>query len=91
MVQDLYVKAIGSHKPATVKASDAEGHVQKFKVPATPRSPEESNIADEIKSYEAQVVDVEGDSAEGEAVVEEKDWFEEDFFEEEEQQPAKGH
>ena len=59
-------------------------------MPPTPRSPEESNIADEIKSYESQAVEVEGASAEGGAAVEEEDWFEKDFFEEEEQ-PAKGH
>lgn len=38
-------------------------------------SPEESNIASELKSYEDQVVEVEGASSTGEVPVEEN-WFE---------------
>ena len=87
LVQDLYVKAISSHKSTPIKASDAEGQVQKFKLPAAPKSPEETNIASELKAYEDQVVEVEGASTTGEVPVEE-DLFEE---EEEEEEDEKGH
>lgn len=66
-----------------VKASDAEGVVQKWAAPATPRSPEEADIAGELKAYEASGVDVEGQAAGGAAGAEkELDWFEEEPEEE---------
>ena len=80
-MQDLYVKALNGHKPTPIKPSDAEGQVQKFSMPKVPASPEESNIANELKSYEEQQVDVEGSTAPGEETVEE-DWFEEEPEEE---------
>jgi F-type H+-transporting ATPase subunit h len=64
-----------------VKANDSEGHVQKFVAPKTPKSPEETDIANELKAYEASTVEVEG-QAEGGAVQEELDWFEEEPEEE---------
>lgn len=60
-----------------VKPTDADGQVQKFSAPATPKSPEESDIANELKSYEASTVDIEG-QAEGGVVEQEVDWFEEE-------------
>ncbi|KAF2111688.1 ATP synthase complex subunit H-domain-containing protein [Lophiotrema nucula] len=86
LVQDLYLRELKSYKPAQVKASDAEGHVQKFAVPKAPASPEEGDIASDLKSYETQQVDLEtGASEDGAAPVEE------DWFEEEEDTPAAAH
>ena len=69
-----------------MKASDSEGHVQKFSAPAPPQSPEEGNIANDLKTYEDQQVEVEGQAAAGEASAVEEDWFEEEP--EEEAHPA---
>jgi F-type H+-transporting ATPase subunit h len=57
--------------------NDAEGHVQVFSAPKPPKSPEEGDIANELKSYEASTVEVEG-QAEGGALEKEVDWFEEE-------------
>lgn len=76
LVQDLYLRELKAYKVPQVKASDAEGHVQKFSIPKAPASPEESDIASELKAYESQTVDVEGGaSSEGGAVLPEEDWF----------------
>jgi len=83
LVQDLYLKELKAYKPSPVKPSDAEGQVQKFTAPKAPRSPDEGDIAQELKAYDEQQVEVEGQAAEGEAVAEE-DWFEEEEEEEEE-------
>lgn len=61
-----------------MKPSDSEGHVQKFSPPKSPRSPEESDIANDLKAYEEQRVEVEGQASEGEGAAVEEDWFEED-------------
>ncbi|KIN01826.1 hypothetical protein OIDMADRAFT_121836, partial [Oidiodendron maius Zn] len=83
LVQDMYLKELKSYKPATVKPSDADGHVQKWAAPTPPKSPEEGDIASELKAYEASGVDVEGQAEGGAAVEEEHDWFEEEKEEEE--------
>lgn len=75
-MQELYLKELKAYKPAAVKASDAEGHVLKFNPPKTPTSPEEADIAKELKSYEDSTVELEGQAEVGEAAVE-QDWFEE--------------
>jgi F-type H+-transporting ATPase subunit h len=77
-VQDLYLRELKAYKVPQVKANDAEGHVQKFTIPPTPTSPEESDIASELKSYETQAVDVEGAAGEDGTVLPEEDWFEEE-------------
>lgn len=79
----MYLRELKSYKPQPVKPNDSEGHVQKFAMPKTPASPEEGDIASELKTYETQSVEVEGQSATGEAPVE-QDWFEE----EEDDEPA---
>jgi len=56
--------------------------VQKFTIPAAPPSPEEADIASELKAYESQVPEVEGQAEAGAAPVE-QDWFEEPVEEEE--------
>ena len=76
-VQDLYIRELKAYKIPAVKANDSEGHVQKFSAPAAPKSPEETDIANELKAYEASTVDIEG-QAEGGAAAQEVDWFEEE-------------
>jgi F-type H+-transporting ATPase subunit h len=85
----MYLKELKAYKPTPIKASDSEGHVQKFSAPKTPKSPEETDIANELKAYEASSVDLVGSegSEEGAALIE-QDWFEE---EEGEDEHAKGH
>ena len=80
----MYLRELKNYKPPQVKASDAEGHVQKFTIPKAPASPEETDIANELKSYETQQVELEGATTEGGAAPVEEDWFEE----EEEEAPA---
>lgn len=80
-MQDLYLKELKAYKSPAVKPSDAEGHVQKFAPPKAPKSPEETDIANELKAYEASTVEVEG-QAEGGVVEKEVDWFEEEPEEE---------
>ncbi|KAI9661197.1 MAG: hypothetical protein M1821_009524 [Bathelium mastoideum] len=87
LVQDMYLRELKSYKPTPVKASDAEGHVQKFAAPKPPQSPEESDIAKDLQAYEQQQVEIEGQantSSRGPAV--EQDWFEEE--EDDEETPA---
>ena len=82
LVQDLYLKELRGYKPPPVKPSDSEGHVQKFSSPKTPQSPEESDIANDLKAYENQQVEVEGQASGGEASAIEEDWFEDEDEEE---------
>ena len=77
-MQELYLRELKNYKVPQVKASDAEGSVQKFNIPPTPTSPEESDIASELKSYETQTVEVEGAAGEDGTVLPEEDWFEEE-------------
>ncbi|EFE35466.1 uncharacterized protein ARB_05508 [Trichophyton benhamiae CBS 112371] len=78
-VQDLYIRELAAYKPTPRKANDAEGHVQKFSPPAAPQSPEEANITAELKAYESQAVEVEGQGQEaGQPTPVEEDWLEMD-------------
>ena len=100
LVQDLYLKELKNYKVPPTKANDAEGIVQKFKIPQTPKSPEESSLANDLSAYETQTVEVEGSSSDGTPAVEE-DWFVEvgripccqrthaNCIQEEEDEPAK--
>ncbi|KAL1984158.1 hypothetical protein VTN96DRAFT_9379 [Rasamsonia emersonii] len=83
-VQDLYLRELRAYKPTPPKPGDAEAHVQKFTVPTPPPSPEEANLANELKAYESQEVEVEGQAAAGEPAPVEESWFEE----EEDEAPA---
>lgn len=78
LVQELYLRELKNYKVPQVKASDAEGSVQTFTIPQTPTSPEEADIASELKSYETQSVEVEGAVGEEGAALPEEDWFEEE-------------
>jgi F-type H+-transporting ATPase subunit h len=82
----MYLRELQAYKPAPLKANDAEGHVQNFSVPKSPASPEEANLATELKDFEAQVPEIEGNTSVAGAPVQEEDWFEEDTDE-----PEKDH
>jgi F-type H+-transporting ATPase subunit h len=83
LVQDLYLRELKNYKPNPVKPNDAEGHVQTFSIPKAPTSPEESNIANELKDYEAQTPEIEGQATTDGAPVVEEDWFEDEPEEDE--------
>ena len=53
------MKELKAYKVPPVKAGDADAHVQKFSPPKAPKSPEEADIANELKAYEAQTVEIE--------------------------------
>ncbi|KAL4810481.1 ATP synthase complex subunit H-domain-containing protein [Aspergillus unguis] len=77
-VQDLYLRELRAYKPTPVKPGDAEAHVQKFRVPAAPQSPEEASLANELSAYETQEVEVEGQSAADQAAPAEESWLEDE-------------
>jgi len=76
IVQDLYLRELRAYKPAALKATDAEGHVQKFTMPKLPKSPEETSLSSQMKEYEDSSVEVEGQDSAGEAQAPEGDYFE---------------
>jgi F-type H+-transporting ATPase subunit h len=81
----MYLKELKAYKAPPVKPSDAEGHVHKFSIPKPPPSPEEADLAASLGEYEAQVPEVEGQSAGEQGAKVEEDWFEEP---EEDEEPA---
>lgn len=84
----MYLKELKGYKAPPVKASDAEGHVSKFTMPKPPASPEEADIQNDLKAYEEQVPEVEGQASSGSGgAAVEQDWFEE----EEEEPEEAGH
>ncbi|PGH27467.1 hypothetical protein AJ80_00947 [Polytolypa hystricis UAMH7299] len=78
LVQDLYLRELRAYKPTPTKPSDADAYVQKFSAPKPPPSPEDGNIAADLKAYETQEVEVEGQVASGEAAPVEEDWLEDE-------------
>ncbi|TKA73192.1 hypothetical protein B0A55_07100 [Friedmanniomyces simplex] len=76
LVQDMYLKELKAYKAPPIKPTDAEGQVQKFSMPKAPASPEEADIANDLKAYEDQVPEVEGQAVAGSASAPEEDWFE---------------
>ncbi|KAI9821365.1 MAG: hypothetical protein M1832_003371 [Thelocarpon impressellum] len=82
LVQEMFISELKKYKPTPIKPSDADAHVQKFELPKLPPSPEESNIASDLKAYEEQQVEVEGQANTGEASAKEDDWFEDEPEEE---------
>ena len=72
----MYLKELRAYKIPQPKPNDAEGHVQKFHAPPPPKSPEETNLASEMKAYEEQEVEVEGQASTGEAKEPEDNYFE---------------
>lgn len=87
IIQDLYLKELRGYRPQAVKATDAEGHVQKFNVPKAPKSPEETGIANQMQEYETSAVEIEGQASAGETQEPEGDYFE-DLKVFDEEQPA---
>lgn len=78
-VQDLYIRELAAYKPTPRKANDADAHVQKFVAPGPPPSPEEADISADLKAYETQTVEVEGQGQEaGQPTPVEEDWLEMD-------------
>ncbi|KAK8085594.1 hypothetical protein PG997_006865 [Apiospora hydei] len=79
-VQELYLKELKAYKPTPVKDSDAVGQ--------TPKSPEEADLASNLKDYETMAVEVEGQetAAPGSAAPVVEDWLEE-----EEEETAAAH
>lgn len=75
-IQQMYLKELQSYKAPPVKAGDSEGHVQKFSPPAPPKAPEDTDLAKDMKAYEDQVVEIEGQAATGEQTELEGDYFE---------------
>ncbi|OHW92335.1 ATP synthase complex subunit h [Colletotrichum incanum] len=86
-VQELYLKELKAYKPTPVKDSDAQGQVQTFSLPQTPKSPEETDLAASLKEYENMAVEVEGQDASAVAANGEPvkhDWL---MIEEDEEEP----
>jgi len=79
----MYLRELKAYKPKPVAPNDADAHVQKFKAPAAPTSPEEANLANDLKAYEDQVPEVEGQAGQEGAAPVEQDWFVEEEEEEE--------
>jgi F-type H+-transporting ATPase subunit h len=77
-VQELYLKELKAYKIPAVKESDAEGNVQTFSVPKTPASPEETDLAGNLKEYESMAVEIEGQdtSAQTSGAPKVADWLE---------------
>ena len=90
-MQDLYLRELKAYKPTPIKASDADGHVMTFSAPKPPKSPEEGDIANDLKAYETQTVEVEGQAAQGEAAAVDEDWFEDDEETDEHNPPMASH
>ena len=55
-----------NYKPTPSKISDASSHVQSFSIPQPPPSPEDIEVANDLKDYEDQLVEIEGLDEEGE-------------------------
>ena len=91
LVQEMYLAELRRYRPPPVKPSDAEGHVLKFAAPKAPRSPEEGNIANDLKAYEEQQVEVEGQEGQGQTAVTPHDWFEEDEEDDGDKVTPSGH
>ncbi len=84
LVQEMYLRELKNYKPPQIKASDAEGHVQKFQMPKPPASPEEGDIATDLKAYESQEVELESQVVAASATAVKPDYFLEDDDDDEE-------
>ena len=75
-IQEMYLNQLRNYKVPPVKSGDSEGHVSKFKPPPAPKGPEDTDLAKDMKAYEDQVVEIEGQAATGEQTESEGDYFE---------------
>lgn len=57
------MKELKAYKVPPIKESDADGQVQTFSMPKTPASPEETDLAGNLKEYETMAVEIEGQEA----------------------------
>ena len=64
----MYLKELRNYKPSSPKLGDNEGQIQKFAIPKAPSSPEEGDIARDIKTYESQGVEMESTEMDAEDV-----------------------
>lgn len=80
-MQSIYLRELKNYVLPAVKPSDSEGQVKKWSPPPPPTSPlsQDASLSEELKAYQAQEVEVEG-QATGEpgAEAQEEDWFEEE-------------
>lgn len=85
-MQSIYLNALRDYKPAPEKASDSEGQVKKWAVPAAPKAPEsaDAGFVSALSEYEASVAEVEGQAETGVAgeTAKEEKWFAEEEEEE---------
>ena len=88
LLQEMYLSHLKSYKTPTVKASDSKGHVQEFQAPKLPHSPEEGDLASDLKAYETQTVEVEGQIEGGAPSAAADDWFEEEDYSEDDHKDA---
>ena len=75
LIQDLYLRELKAYKPPPQKGPE-EGAVAKFTPPATPKSPEEADLASGMQDYENQQVEVEGQAPGETQSSPEEDYFE---------------
>ena len=91
----MYLNELRKFKPTPIKATDAEGHVLRFVAPRPPPSPEENyQMATDLKAYEEQAVEVEGQVVDGTgttAVAVDEDWFEDDEVDDGDNPTMSGH
>lgn len=80
-VQELYLKELKAYKIPPLKESDADGHVQPFSMPKTPASPEETDLAGNLKEYESMAVEVDGQDPHSDQPATLPDWLEIDHEE----------
>ena len=80
----MYLKELKNAKPNPVKEGDEKGHVREFHMPKAPQSPEEADLQNELKTYEEQIPEVEGQASGGQSSEKEYDWFEEEVEDDEE-------
>ncbi|KAL8746382.1 MAG: hypothetical protein Q9190_001591 [Brigantiaea leucoxantha] len=85
-MQSYRISELRAYKPPPSKLSDSEGHVQKFVAPKAPRVLDEGDIARDLKAYEDQQVEIEGQEAE-----EKKDPWENFFEDMEEDEDRSSH
>ena len=80
----MYLRELKNYKPTPIKAGDEKGQVKEWHAPQPPQSPEEADLQNDLKAYEDQVPEVEGQAG-GEGGAPVHDWFEEPVEEDEEE------
>ena len=81
----MYLRELKNYKPTPIKAGDEKGQVKEWHAPQPPQSPEEADLQNDLKAYEDQVPEVEGQAGEKSGGAPVHDWFEEPVEEDEEE------